>query len=74
MENSERYSRSHWKNMIKKEIYSQNMRKFIDEVAKYKKIDYSLYDSFLRQNYLSELKVTDARLMFELQTKMTPTV
>ena len=50
------------------------MRELIDESAKYKKIEYSLSDSFVRQNYLSELKVTDARLMFKLRTKMTPSV
>ena len=74
MENPGSYSRSQWKSIIKKEIYSKNMRELIDESAKYKKIEYSLSDSFVRQNYLSELKVTDARLMFKLRTKMTPTV
>ena len=68
------YSRNQWKNIIKKEIYRLNMKELVDEASKYRKIEYEIGDSFHRENYLSELKVADARMMFKLRTKMMPTV
>ena len=74
LSNIQEYSKEQWKRVVKNEILSKNKEYMVKESKTFKKIAYKDEDEFLRQSYLADMTVMDARLMFKIKTNMVPTV
>ena len=64
LSNIQEYSKEQWKRVVKNEILSKNKEYMVKESKTFKKIAYKNEDEFLRQNYLADMTVMDARLMY----------
>ena len=69
-------SKKQWKNIVNKKIKEKNMFSLMEKIKSYKKLDFYLLadEKFEIKDYLKSLNLPDARLRFEIRTKMTKTV
>ena len=72
--NIHEYSKYQWKRLVKTHMLNKNKAELIAECQHYKKISYSYSEMFVRQPYLSEMTVSEARMRFKIATSMVPTV
>ena len=72
----EAYTSPQWKRFVKKIIAEMNQDELVKQMRSYKKIKQADYtDRQLQvQPYMKNLKVSEARLRFKIESGMTPTV
>ena len=72
----ENFTKNQWKKMVKRKIVEKNRQDLLDQMKGYQKIDYSTHENepFKIQQYLQQMKLSQARLKFKIDCFMTPTV
>ena len=71
--NAELYTKVQWKRLIKAKIIEMNENELLEKCEHYKKIDFS-GEAFKCKDYIRNMRIEEARLMFKTRTKMLPTV
>ena len=70
----EKYTKNQWKTLVKNKIMEMNKDAILEQSLPYKKINLSADEKFERRSYIKTLNISEARLKFKLQAKMTPTI
>ena len=70
----QQYSKIRWKTLVKNKITKMNKDDVISQSSSYKKINFEnlTEEKFERQTYITKLNISEARLRFKLEAKMTP--
>ena len=65
-------SKASWKNWVKKAIVKANRSFLLEEIRKYKKMNYDELknEEFISKDYLKNLTLDEGRIMFSIRTKM----
>ena len=71
-----KYTPYQWKGLVKSKISELNHHDILEEIKHSKKISYEEYvgQKHERKAYLSSLNISDARMKFKLNSRMTPTI
>ena len=71
-----KYTKKQWKTLVKTKILQMNKDAIIEQSLPYKKINFKncADEKFERRDYIKTLNISDARLKFKIQAKMTPTI